>query len=555
MKKNLLNYNYIYLLLIFFIFFYIKILTFDDKFLGIDQSFYNQWILDLRAAENFFPQGDNNFLENLVLDKNSFLHQFFKRIYNNFSTIFALLSIFLNYTFSFLIDANPRYFNILSILFNTLIPFLILVLFKKKISFFKIKENIYYLLFILLFSLNFSFFFYAPLGVHNIAIFFNTVTIYFSIKNFKNPQFIDKYFLFFGIILPVLCHSYNFFFIFFYLFILIFYRFYFLKLIKIKKDLILLTSIFCANLLILLIVFSINKNNINFLESILSFFNNNSSFNIFVFLSNIILNSKLWLIKIFDYFGILNLLIFIFIIFQLKKPELLIAICAHYILFILLDLNKYYFSVILYNLIPIYIYFFFYIKNINFFFKKNLYLNILVVILIFFSILNSINEIFFSKNLSQSKKTFYNFYYKDNKIIKEKFAEIIKITKNKQIIFNSELSKNLYNNYSSGSINDYINRNYFELNEYKNLSSLDKIKSKNKLKYIYYKNKADNFTIKNTYYLYFGYNETNPKNKICKLMLKNKIDCEKIKNINYDNKYEEFLFHNNKYKLILYFID
>ena len=38
-------------------------------------------------------------------------------------------------------------------------------------------------------------------------------------------------------------------------------------------------------------------------------------------------------------------------------------------------------------------------------------------------------------------------------------------------------------------------------------------------------------------------------------MLKNKIDCKKIKKIDYDNKYEEFLFHNNKYKLILYFID
>ena len=81
MKENSKS---IYLLILFFLFliiFCIKYLIFQNTQYSNDQAFYNQWVADMHAAQHLFPSGPGSFIQNLLLDRSSYLHQFFKRIF------------------------------------------------------------------------------------------------------------------------------------------------------------------------------------------------------------------------------------------------------------------------------------------------------------------------------------------------------------------------------------------------------------------------------------------------------------------------------------------
>ena len=121
-KNNIISF---FLLILFIIFFSIKYKLFADLFPRTDQAFYTKWIIDLGNSKIFFPSGSDSFYLNLISDNNSFLHNYFRRIYNDVGVIYNLFPIFLNLVFAKIINYNIATYNILSIFFNCSIPLLI----------------------------------------------------------------------------------------------------------------------------------------------------------------------------------------------------------------------------------------------------------------------------------------------------------------------------------------------------------------------------------------------------------------------------------------------
>ena len=66
-------------LILFFITFIVKIKFFLNYFINIDSAYYIKWFSDLTLTNRFFPLGKESFLNNLLADSDSFLHQLIRR--------------------------------------------------------------------------------------------------------------------------------------------------------------------------------------------------------------------------------------------------------------------------------------------------------------------------------------------------------------------------------------------------------------------------------------------------------------------------------------------
>ena len=554
MKENSKS-NYLSgLFFLFLIIFFIKYFIFKNIQYNNDQAFYSQWLADMRAAQHLFPVGPGSFIQNLLLDQSSFLHQLFKRIYNNFSVIFNIFPLFLNYLFGFFFTKTPFNFNLISIIANTCIPFFFLIILKDKLNNINLKYFLFYILLILLISFNFSFFYYSPLGFHNFGILFLIFTIFFSQKNLYREYFFDKNFIIFGILIPITCHSYNFFFIITYLFTLIIYRKVFLSTTFFNRDILIFFSVILIFAITLLTLLIINHNNIFFIKGILNLLFNETSFSFLEFMKKLFINTQIWLMRIIHYFGIFNLIIFLIFVYKFKNPTLLIAIFINYLLFIFLNLDGHYPSIILYNLIPFYFYFFFYIKKFDLNFKKN-YFDIFIISTLLLGLSFNIYKINYKINLNTSELEFYNFYYKDNKTIKNNLLQVVNKVKNEQVIFNKELSKNIYysNYYSLNNIKHVITNDFIIDGYYNKFFKKDQFTKA--FVYDYNSRQKQNLILENTYYLYFGHISEDPLKKICIIFKDNDYDCKKIKKVDLNDFKEKLEFMNLKYKMVLYYLD
>ena len=554
MKKNL---HFFYLLTLFFIFltiFLIKYSIFNNILFSNDQAFYSQWLSDMRSADHLYPKGSDSFLQNILLDQFSFFHQLFKRTYNNFTVIFTFFPLLVNYLFGFIINAAPNNFNVLSIIVNTSIPFAFLFVLKNKWDYINFKIFLFLLLLILSISFNFSFFFYAPLGFHNFGILFLILTLYFSQKNFYNKIFFNKYFILFGILIPITCHAYNFIFTSTYLLSLIIYRKFFFNNIDFKKDLIVYSSIILLFILILSCLLVINYSNILFVKNILNIFTDKTSFDFLELFNKLLSRSYIWLERVVHYLGPFNLIVFFIFVYKFKDPTLLIAIFINYLLFIFLYLDLYFPSIMLYNLIVFYFYFFSYIVSNKFSFK-NSYVNVLIIFCFIFGIFNNIYKINYKNNLNLSEKEFYNFYYKDNESTKDNFFKIVEKIKNEKIIFNKELTRNLfYSNYYSIKSKKHIIKKDFIINAHYN--KFYKIK-KNTQTFLntYNSLQLKNMTLENTYYLYFDESHNDPLEKLCVIFRNYNYDCKRIEKIHVEGLKENLHFLNEQYKMTLYYLN
>ena len=178
---------FFYSSILFFILLITKYYYFEPQIPTHDQVFYINWIQSLREVKSFFPSGEGNIIENIYGDHNSALNQIFRRFYNNFSAIFASISLLIFYLLSFFFGNDYLGFFNSSILISSLIPFFISLLFFANIDS-KIKFLLTLLIYFTYFA-NFSFFHYSGLGVHNIGILFFLIALFYFEKNLNKDFF------------------------------------------------------------------------------------------------------------------------------------------------------------------------------------------------------------------------------------------------------------------------------------------------------------------------------------------------------------------------------
>ena len=516
----------IYSLFLFFSFLYLKLIFFNNLIPGHDQVFYINWIQSLRETKSFLPTGNGTIIENLFSDYESFLNQFFRRFYNNFTTVFASFSLFVFYLLSFFFGANYEGFIDTSILVNSLIPLTVSLLFFSKNNFI-FRIAITTLIFLTFFT-NFSLFYYSSLGIHNFGVLFFLIALYFFNNNIKKNVFFDKKLVFFGLILPFLSHSINFIILTSLLILILPYRRYYLK-IKINFTEILFLTIFYSLIFITCISFLIiNSFNMGFIFNFINLNSTESNLNNFL---EGRLESFIFLIKNFVFALELIQILILIICFKLKKFYFFkISLLASTIIFTVFSLDNYLYGPFIYVYILLNLIIFLCIKNIfEIYFQNNILKNIVLALIIFnlsFASFSNYN----AKNLNSYKKNFFDTYFSsDNELIEE-----IKLLgskfENQNVIFNSYLAKHLY--YS-------INFDQKILSDIKALDSyvIDEIYSKDifKNKYLFYFSENENFDCKKT----IEKNQCSQVYKISNPKFKNK-------QINYSNR---------KYFLKLYYFN
>ena len=332
------------------------------------------------------------------------------------------------------------------------------------------------------------------------------------------------------------------------------YRGIFFSNLNFKKDLIIYFSIILSFILILICFLIINYNNILFVKSVLSLFADKTSFDFIELFNKLLSNTQTWLKRVLHYLGPFNLIVLFIFFYKFKNPTLLIAIFINYLLFIFLNLDGFFPSIMLYNLIIFYFYFFYYIVNVKFNFE-NSYFNLFIISFFVLGIFHNVYKISYKNNLNFSEKTFYNFYYQDNVYIKNNIFTIVEKIKNENIIFNKELTKNLfYSNYYSINNKKHIIKNDFVVNAHYNKFYKIEENTQN-FTSAYNSLQKKNMILKNTYYLYFDRSTNNPLEKLCIIFAHNNYDCTKIEKIHLEAIKEKIYFKNQQYKMILYYLN
>ena len=164
-------------------------------------------------------------------------------------------------------------------------------------------------------------------------------------------------------------------------------------------------------------------------------------------------------------------------------------------------------------------------------------------------------KISYKNNLNFSEKKFYNFYYQDNDYIRNNIFKVVKKIKNENIIFNKELTKNLfYSNYYSINNKKHIIKNDFVVNAHYNKFYKLEENTQN-FTNAYNSLQKKNMILKNTYYLYFDRSTNNPLEKLCIIFSHNNYDCTRIEKINLEALKENIYFKNQQYKMILYYLN
>lgn len=453
-KNNKLNTNIfiITVLSCFFVTVIIKINFFLNYFINIDSAFYVKWFSDLSLTNKILPDSENSFYKNLLLSKESFLHQLLRRYYNNSSEIYTIVPTTINYLMMVGIGAGFKTFNLGSILANSIIPMICSLYFFKKYKLDNLKIIISIIFIFLFFLTNFNFFYFSPLGIHNysllsLVISFMTIDSYYKEKNFLNYKIILL-----GILIPCFTHKFNVPLIFLTLFFVIIYRKNYSN--NFKNELIYLFSLFILIILPLILGFYINPKNLAFLSS---FFSDSNSSNLVqknLFYS--LLNYELKIIKygisklFLNYYYSLNLIgIFLLILSLLRINNLIIKLflISNILLFIFLPVSHFSSRIFNYQLIIILIILIeYFVKNLSF---NNKFFNFIILIIFVSFISISSYRTFFQKNLDENANEIIKVYYNGNQELKDFLFSINKTNQinPSNIIFGNYLAKDLFYSY------------------------------------------------------------------------------------------------------------
>ena len=180
--KKIYNLNYIKFIITYSVIFLISLFLFYDHEPGIDQIRHISWSQDIINSSYFFDFNKTSFDE-LKQQNESFLVNFLKPGYSDVGHLFNLFPIIIFVCLGYLFDYQILIFNLVSITF-----YIGSIFFAQKIYeilFHKIFKNIHIIIFLILIFSSY-YFLYAPLGVHNISLFFNLVVIHCILKNHNN---------------------------------------------------------------------------------------------------------------------------------------------------------------------------------------------------------------------------------------------------------------------------------------------------------------------------------------------------------------------------------
>jgi len=439
---------------------------------GIDQVRHLSWVYFLASSDHFLPVGFFKNPEIIYNDSFGFVYELLRYSYKDVGHILNIIPILITYLFSFIFGLKPYLLNLVSIIFSSLSIFISYKISLQFIKDNKIKKNIILpIVFLFVFSSSYIFYF-SSLGVHNVALFFFLLTIYFFLKIEDFDSYRKNFYLCFLIALACYSHKINA--LILPLPIIIYLFFSNKKKYQGLKNIIFMTFsllIFFSPIIFLIFLSeSTIDDNLMYAEINLGF-------------KEIINNLKNWFYIHFKNIGFINLIIFLFsVLFFLIKDKnkitnkLLIIIFSHLLLSLFINgFMNYHIRTTLYSTFIILIINFIFLTCILKF-KKKIFLIFLGIIFINFSqqLYIIINKDYFIKFRSD----IYNFYFKDFKNTKfasvEKEIDIInkKIPKNGNIIFYTNLTEDVYFVYSE--------RNFKKI-KYKNLKPIKNL--------IYYQNK------------------------------------------------------------------
>lgn len=462
------------LIILFFLFFIIliEINFFLYNLSGIDQIRHLSWIFFLSNSDHFLPI---DFLKNyktIYSDSFGFIYELFRYSHKDVGHTLNIIPILITYLFSFIFGLKPYLLNLVSIIFSSLSIFLSYKISLLLLNDDEIKKNKFLsLIFLLIFSSSYIFYF-SSLGIHNIALFFFLLTIYFFLKINDFNTYKNNFYLCFFIALACYSHKIN-------ALILPLPIAIYLFLSNKKKyqglqniSLVILNFLIFFSPIIFLIFFSESTINDNIMYAEINFD-----------YKELIVNFKTWFYTHAKNIGFINFIIFLlsslFFLFKEKSNitnKLLIIIFFHLMFSIFINgFMNYHIRTTLYSTFVILIInFIFLIKILRF--NKKIFFILLGIVFINFS--QQVYIVFNKDYFIKYRADIYNFYFKNIENIKfssvEKEIEKINniIPKNGNIIFYTNLSEDLYFVYSKRNLKNL---------KYKNLKPIKNL--------IYYQNK------------------------------------------------------------------
>ena len=415
--KKIYNLNHIKIFLLYLILFSCTLIIFYDHEPGIDQIRHMSWSQDL-INSSFFLDTTKLSLEQIKNLNSSIFVNLFKPAYSDLGHLFNLFPIIILSIFIYLFENIVFIFNLISVTFFVGNLYLAHAIYEK--FFTKINNNISLILF---FALIFSsyYFFYAPLGIHNISLFFNLLVIYYLKDNDNKWSNNKLFFLIIIITLGIYSHKINLVLlipsVFFYFFInknfKILFKYSFIQLF-------LLTPIF------IIIYF--------FPETLIS---TKKFAQIDISLFNYLNNFFMWFKNLYLTIGLVPIIFFLIGLYFIKKKKnssiILIFIFTHIFFYIFINsFSLFYIRTNLYiNYLVLLIGFYGFISLLEI--KKKKVTFIIVIFLTIHTFLNSNN---FYQFFLEGNYSIYNKYYTNNGKIQKSLKNIEKyFSENSEIIF------------------------------------------------------------------------------------------------------------------------
>ena len=559
-KNRLINITYLGPILIFFLItIVIKINFFYSYFINIDSAFYVKWFSDLSLTNRIFPNNETSFYKSLLLDKDAFLHQLFRRYYNNSSEIYTIVPTTINYLLMSTTGSGFKTFNLGSIFVNSLIPILFSLYILRKYNFNNFKKIISLFFIFLIFLTNFNFFYWSPLGVHNYSFFSLVVSILIIDLYYREKIFFNFKIILFAIFLPCFTHKFNVPLIFLTLFFVIVYRRKYSN--NIRSELFYLFSLFILVIFPLILGFYLNPKNLAFLSSFFSDKNElissekNLFFSLIYYELTTIKSAIPNLLQNYYYnLNIFGIVIFILSFIKSKNIILKLFLLSNILIFIFLPIAN--FSLRLFNyqlLIVLMILTEYFLQNLRLY-KKLFNFSLLLILLSLISF--SSYKTFYLKNLNDNQKNLINTYYKGNKnlndllfLINEKYQ-----LNPSNIIFGNYVAKDLFYSY------------FYEYKKDESIDSFPAISSLyNNINNTNYINSLNiNFEkLRSTYYfnimLKDKYKDIDPiLDRFCEIRKFNYDNCgdlTKLELFMNNNSINEVFYNGNAYSVYLYKID
>ncbi len=560
-KNNKLTTNIfiITVLSCFFITVIIKLNFFLNYFINIDSAFYVKWFSDLSLTNKIFPDSENSFYKNLLLSKESFLHQLFRRYFNNSSEIYTIVPTVINYLLMISIGPGFKTFNLGSILVNSFIPMFCSFYFYRKYKLINFNVILPVIFIYLIFFTNFYFFYWSPLGIHNYSLLSLVISFLIIDSNYRKKKFFSLKVIFLAILLPCFTHKFNVPLIFLTLFFIVILRKSYSN--NLIKELFYLFSLFILVVLPLVLGFYLSPKNFEFLNRF--FLDNHSSNpnekNFIINLLNYELNIiKLALPKLFlNYYYTLNIIgIFLFALSLLKSNSLILKffLLSNILIFIFLPVSHYSIRIFNYQLLIVLILLIdYFIKNIS---SNNKPFNFaILIIFVSFISLSSYNT-FFKKKLDNNASQLIEVYFKDNQKLNDL---LFLINKSKQInssniIFGSYVAKDLFYSY------------FYKHNKNENIDAYPAINSlyNKKNNHSYLKSLNINFEkLYSTYYFNILFKEKNiitdpTLDKLCEMRIYVYNNCGNLKKLELfinNESVKEVFYNGNTYSLFFYKIE